>query len=239
MKKKISFVIFTLLAFLATGSCSKKQKTEAEIEREQWIAGFSDSINYYQDQTAQIDSRLETLNGIIGNLLENFEYVRNPREVTGYYIQKGWNSKIPFTTTGIYARVNDNEKLELIATLAGNTFNKIGVGDFSSETVPHDQAFNYRHQRFNTVYFSGGKADTIAQYIAEHAKEKINLHFMEGNKKVDFAIPQNEKDMIQQTWQLYSAKSEALKLQKELWMNSRKIETFRRIMDANNAKPEP
>lgn len=236
MKSKIFLFAFITTACLV--SCSRIKKTDAEIEREQWIAGFTDSIDYYKQRSSQIESSLEDLNRQLSLDLENFEMVRNPREVSGYYILKGWQKKIPMTTTGIYARLNENEKLELIATLGGSTFNKIAVGEgeeiVESETVPHDQAFNFRHERFNTVYFSGGKADTVAEYIADHHSDKLNLKFIEGNKKKNFVLPEDEKNMIYQTWNLYSCKKEVLYLQKELWICSRKIDTFRRLMDAQN-----
>ena len=239
MKTKLT--VYLIFAFLTSGcliSCKKLRKPEAQTEREQWIAGFTDSIDYYQDRKAEIEQKLDRVNAEIMEALNNFEMVKNPREVSGYYILKGWNKKLPFTSTGIYARINENDKLELIATLGGSTFNKLGVGTgstvFFSETVPHDQAFNYRHERFNTVYFSGGKADTIAEYIATHNNEKVVLDFIEGSKKHSFTLPVDEKSMISQTWNLHSYQLKARELQKELFICSRKIDTFRRIMDMQN-----
>ena len=216
----------------------ENKKTDAEIERENWISGFSDSIEYYKQRSQEIETRLQDINSGISERLNNFELIKKPREVSGYYLLKGWESKLPFTTTAIYARINENEKLELIATLAGQTFNQLAVGEgtseFYSEIVPHDQAFNFRHDRFNSVYFSGGKADTIAQYISIHHNDKISLEFLEGKVKKKFILPENEKEMINKTWELYSAQCEARDLQRELWICSRKIETFRRLMDAEN-----
>lgn len=237
-----NFFIYNCIAalFLLGVACGKIKKTDAEVEREQWIEGFSDSIEYYKLRSAQIDTQLEKINSQISSMLENFELIKNPREVSGYYLLRGWNKKIPMTSTGIYARINENEKLELIATLAGNTFNKIAVGsdqpEFYSEIVPHDQAFNFRHDRFNTVYFAGGKADTIAEFISTHHQERLKIEFIDGNKIKNFKIPDDEKDMISKTWNLYEAKHEALKLQKELWICSKKIDTFRRIMDEENQR---
>lgn len=240
MKRRIFFLIGITgicLALLELSSCKKLKTPEAQTKREEWIASFADSIAYYENQNKLVEVNLERKNAEVENLLENFEYVNNPREVTGYYLLKGWQSKIPFKTTGIYARINNNEKLELIATLAGSTFNRIAVGtpsmEYYSEVVPHDQAFNYRHNSFNTVYFSGGKADTIAEYIARHHSEKINLDFLDSSRKKSFFIPEDEKEMIYQTWNLFSAKSEALSLQKELWLNARKIDTFKRMTEMN------
>ena len=239
MKKYLFTVLFC--AGIISGlfmSCKKIQTPQAEIERKEWIAGFTDSIEFYQQKKNEAETKLESLNSRISALLENFELVKNPREVSGYYLLKGWNKKIPFTSTGVYARLNENEKIEIIATLGGHTFNRIGVGTGSavvfSEAVPHDQAFNYRHERYNTVYFSGGKADTVAQYIADNRGSKINIEFLEGSKKYPFILPADEKEMITKTWDLHAAQLEARQLQKELFISSKKIDTFRRIMDMQN-----
>ncbi|MCH5236041.1 MAG: hypothetical protein J1E16_12175 [Muribaculaceae bacterium] len=235
MKFKSLPFIFSLLLIMSSAACKKIKKTDAEIERENWIAGFTDSIDYYQEHSRQLQSQLDIVNTKIGGMLEDFELIKNPREVSGYYLLKGWSKKIPFTTTAIYARINESEKFEMIATLAGSTFNKISVGPFESETVPHDQAFNFRHERFNSVYFTGGKIDTIGEYIANHHEDKLILEYLESGKlKKKFDIPKDEKDMISQTWNLYSAKREALTLEKELWISSHKIDTFRRIMEEEN-----
>ncbi|MCH5228369.1 MAG: hypothetical protein J1F12_00035 [Muribaculaceae bacterium] len=240
MKRGVFLLAIILMIF--AGSCKRLKKTDAEIEREHWISGFSDSVEYYQHRSREVETRLTEINGRLNQSLQDFEFIKNPREVSGYYLLKGWKSKIPFTTTAIYARVNENHNLELIATLAGATFNKIGVGngasEFYSETVPHDQAFNFRHERFNTVYFEGGKADTIAEYISLNKAGKVTLEFLETKRKKLFMIPQDEKDMISQTWDLYSLQTAARDLQKELWINSRKIETFRRMMDTENKLEE-
>ncbi|MCH5231956.1 MAG: hypothetical protein J1F43_09235 [Muribaculaceae bacterium] len=242
VKQRLSHVIAIFCCCLLLVGCKKIKKSDAEYEREQWIEGFADSIAFYQGKTREVESELEKNNHEIGTLLENFGKVSNPREVTGYYLLNGWQSKLPLTSTGIYARINENEKLELIATLAGATFNRIGVGDgneeYKSNVVPHDQAFNYRHQKYNTVYFTGGKADTIAEYISRHHDDKVVLQFIEGDKSKNFAIPEDERAMIHKTWILYSLQLTNQKLQRELWICSRKIDTFRRIMDENSTKDE-
>ena len=231
-----------VLIGIGLSDCSKIRKTEAEKQREEWIESFSDSISYYQNQAKALETSLDELHGRIEAILPEFEKTENPREVAGVYIMKGWKEKLPMLSSGIYARINEREGLEIIATLGGATFNQIGVGEGSeeilSDVVRHDQAFNYRHERYNTVCFSGEKADSVAAFIADNYREKINLKFIEGEKKRNFNIPENEKNMIRQTWLLYSNQTEAKKLEKELWIASKKIETFRRIMEMQNEKPE-
>ena len=235
--KNISISLLAIFLLFLSG-CKKVKTPDAAIERENWIASFSDSVAYYKEKSAEVETRLSNLQSELANELENFDYIKKPREVSGYYLLKGWSDKLPFTSTALYARINENEKLELIATLAGNTFNRIQTGNFYSEIVPHDQAFNYRHERFNTVYFAGGKADTIAEYIAGRVTDKVNIQYIEGNKKTNFLLPQNEKEMISRTWNLYATQMKVKRLQKELWLYSRKIDTFRRMMDSQTTTEE-
>lgn len=235
MKNPIPYLF---LIFLLFSSCAKIKKTEAEKEREAWIQSFTDSIEYYENLKKQIVDKLNEDNKRLSDLFSDFDKINNPREVTGYYLLKGWNNKIPLTSTGIYARMNENEELELIATLTGGTFNHIGVGtgdkEVFSEIMPHDQAFNYRHPGYNTVYFSGGKADTIAQYIADHVNDKVVLQFIEGKNKRNFILPENEKNIISKTYNLISLQRQSKELQKELWISSKKVESFRRMTDSQN-----
>lgn len=231
-------LLISFAAFLLS-NCGKIKKTDAEYEREAWINGFTDSIEYYQNNSKEIDSKLESLNHNISSMLEDFEMVKNPRAVEGYYILKGWEEKLPFTTTSLYARINEREKLELIATLSGATFNQLEIDGFVSEIVPNDQAFNFRHQRFNTVYFSGGKADTLAMKIADLADSKINLVFLEnGKNRKTFQLPEAQKMMIKKTWNLYSSQMEARELQKQQWIASKKIDTFRHMIDVESKRLE-
>lgn len=239
-KKNIYIKLSALLIITgACFSCAKIKTPKAIEERENWYASFSDSIKYYEDEKANIHAELEALNTSMSEQMQSFEKVKKPREVCGYYIVKGWSGKTPLKSTGIYARIDENEKLELIATLSGSTFNRIGAGGNYSETVRHDQALNYRHDTYNTVYFTGGKADTIAQYIADHRNGDVKLEFMEGGStKSRFTLPADEKDMISRTWTLYSSQLEIQRLQKELALCSRKIDTFVRLKDSHDQTKE-
>ena len=228
-----------LILFLLPISCSRVKKPQSALEREKWIESFNDSVSYYQNLNNEVNEKLTNINNKIQSILNDFEYVKNPRQVTGYYILKGWNSKIPFSSTALYARITDNENLELIATLKGGNFNKISAEcqnlKISSGVVPYDQALNYRHNGINTVCFSGSPADSVAQFISMNSDNKINIIFSEGNSDKIFTLPQDEKQMGAQTWNLFELKLEARTLQKELWINSRKIQTYIRIMESQDS----
>ncbi|MCH5238830.1 MAG: hypothetical protein J1F38_01275 [Muribaculaceae bacterium] len=231
-----NFLLLLTLSSLLLASCVKIKKSDAEYEREQWIESFADSIAFFKEKAQHLEEELDKINGKISSQLDNYEKVNNPREVTGYYLLKGWQSKLPLTSTGIYARINENEKLELLATLSGAVFNQIAVGHgverIESDVVPHDQAFNYRHETYNTVYFSGPKADSIAEYISNHHDDKIQLQYVNGSSRKDVPIPENQRQMIHATWELYSLQLKSHELQKEYWLCNKKIEAFRRILES-------
>ena len=236
----MAFMVGCLLASLSFSACRKLKTPEAVAERENWYESFNDSVSYYENRSSEIDGELQNLNEKVTHLLQNFEKVKKPREVSGYYILKGWGDKLPMKSTGIYARINENESLELIATLSGSTFNRIEIVGLSSDMVKHDQALNYRHDSFNTVFFSGEKANAIAEYISQHSGSPLNLIFMEGGtKKSSFAIPASEKQMISQTWVLFSTQQEIRSLQKQLAICARKIDTFRRLKDDRHTPSPP
>lgn len=234
---KINWILCLLTSTVGCSlfSCNKIKKSDAEIERENWIASFNDSISYYKNEISNLETRFAEANSFTSGLLDNFEYISNPRQVAGYYILKGWNDKIPLKTTGIYARINEDEKLELLATLSGGNFNQISISNGSQEVnsnvVPHDQALNYRHNNLNTVCFYGSAADSVAEMIADNVTDKLTLNFIEGDKKKQAVIPDDEKNMIAQTWELYSYKVEITELQKKMWLYSKKIDAYRRMME--------
>lgn len=235
MKLKYIFCFLSLLAILS-GACTRLKTPEAVAERERWFESFHDSISYYQKRSQEIHSELSACNDRISSTLQNFEHINNPRHVTGYYILKGWNARIPFTSTAIYARINEDEKIEVIATLAGATFNKITVSSDGksvfSGVVPYDQALNYRHATYNTVCFSDSTSDLVAKFIAENQNAKIDLTFFEGGKKSNFVIPADEKSMIARTWNLHDEQLRQKELQKDLWLTSRKIDACRRMLES-------
>lgn len=239
MKSKFG-IFFIVMVLLSVLGCNRIKTPEAVAQREDWINSFNDSLDYYDNQMKIVDSRLSDCNDKINSLIGDFQYVKNPREVTGYHILKGWNSKLPFTTTAVYARISDDEKLELIATLAGGTFNKIGITDgaheVSSQTVAHDQALNFRHSGYNTVCFIGEEADSIARFISQNKDKKLTLSFYEGeSRKKNFALPDNEKNMIATTWDLIDIQNQQKELQKELWLTSQKINICRKMIEKSDS----
>lgn len=236
---KTRFFIITLaLGALMLPGC-KVKTPEAVKEREAWLDSLNDSIAKYEKQREEVESRLATARERVGIMVEHFDYVNNPREVEGYYIFDGWKNRYPMKQTALVARVTQDIRFELIATLTGAHFNEIGVSSagetVASEVVPHDQAFNYRAGNLNTVSFTGEKADSIGSFITRHCNDEITVAYLEGKRTGSLSLPSDEKQMIARTWELYSAQLNMHTLEKELPRLSGKIAACRRMLESRDS----
>ncbi len=236
----ISRIATVSLLLTSLAACSPKEKSDKAIEREKWIESLGDSIALYKNRIDSATSRLDELHDNVGMMLQDFEYVSNPREVEGYYIYKGWRSRYPLQGNGLVARISKDEGLELIACHKGATFNSISVSDGSasaaSDVVPHDQALNYRRGDLTTVCFYGEKADSLAMFIADRQDRPVTVTiFNGGGANGRFALQPDAARMIAATWQLYSSQKLCERLELEIPMLNRRIDTCRRIMETNAA----
>lgn len=236
--KKTNAFIFGCLVLSLFG-CKKLVKPESAKEREEWRASLTDSITVYQAKIDSIQMALAEIHSKIGNTLNNFTYISNPREVSGYYILDGWQNRYPLKQTGIVARINEDEALEVIAALSKGSFTHVSLSsegqEYTSRPVPHDQAFNYKTADLNTVCFTGGSADSIAMFISNHRENPIKLTFIENNTTGNFTIPQDEKNMISSTWNLYSTQREAKEIEKSISLYSARINACRKIIETTDS----
>lgn len=237
-------IIYALLAtLLLCGACARRvEKSSKAEEREQWIASLEDSVATLQKEASESEMRLDEATASVSEMLKDFEYVNNSREVEGYTILKGWSSRYPLASTGLVARITESEGLELVAALSGGSFTRIEVSSggesVSSATVPHDQALNYRALGLNTVAFFGQQADSVAAFISSHASSKIELIFLENGVSGKITLPEANVSMISRTWELYRDRREVERLEKTLPLIQSKIRAIRHMKDANQANLE-
>ena len=235
---KYLFLVNILLVLSLASGCKKSGKTQAALAREEWITSLNDSIAEYQATIDSCTSGLERLHASLEEELKDFTLVSNPREVAGYYILDGWQSKYPLQKTGIVARISEDEGLEVVAVLSKGVFNHLKLEceneTYISPVVPHDQALNYKTSEWNSVCFTGSAADSIAMFIANHSNGKINLSFIENKTSGAFVVPQDEKAMITSTWNLYKKRREVKELEKTMSLYSGKINACRRILETND-----
>lgn len=242
MKTKYQ-IYFFLAAAVSLSACGGSKKTEAEQKREAWLASLNDSIALYQKQMEGVSAELSEVQRKVGEMVGDFDYVNNPREVEGYYIYKGWKSRYPLTQTGLVARVTEDERFELIATLTGGFFNEIAATSdgvtASSGVVPHDQALNYRAGNLNKVCFSGEKADSVGALIAAHQSGPVTVSYLDGRRTGSLQLPADERLMVAATWQLYSMQKKAHSLEKEMPRLSGKISACRRLLEGDDNVENP
>lgn len=231
-----------MAAILAASACTPEKKSVHAEQREVFIASLGDSIKAYGDSIKVSQARLDALNAEVGEMLSGFDYVENPREVEGYYILKGWSGRHPAGATWIYARISKDEDLELIAQLKGGTFDRIAVssGDsrVESETVPNDQALNFRHSGYTTVCFASGAADTVARFVADHSGDPLTLIYLNPSATGTLKLTPDQINMLTATWRLYSARREVGRLEKQIPAYSRRIDICRRMMAREDSAAE-
>lgn len=229
-----SLLPLAAVACLLLPSCRVKTP-EAVKERENWLLSLNDSIAKYEKERSEVEVQLQEAREKVGGIVGYFDYVNNPREVEGYYIFNGWKGKYPMQKTALVARVTEEERFELIATLTGGQFNEIGVmsaGEtVSSDIVAHDQALNYRAGNLNTVCFYGAKADSVGEFIASHSTGEITVVYLNGKKTGSLILPSDEKQMVARTWELYAAQRHLHSLEKELPRLSGKIAACRKMLE--------
>lgn len=226
-------------AVIIIPACGGNKKSEAEIQRENWLLSLNDSIAGYKARIESAQASLNSIQAEIGGMISDFDHVSNPRLVEGYYIYKGWNTRYPMKQTALVARITEGEGFELIATLTGAHFNRISVSNgtqsIESAIVPHDQALNYRAGDLNTVCFTGGAADSIGNLIANSPAYKITVTFIDGKKTGSLTLPADQKEMVAQTWKLSNAQNSSHALEREIPLLSRRIDICRQMLNTNDS----
>lgn len=230
--KKITIAILPAL-LLASCAGGNADKDKAKNDYRQALA---DSVTAAQRNVDSCENRLKVMTDNVNQWMRDFTVVNNSREVEGYYIFNGWQNRYPLQSTGMVARISNGERLELIATLKGATFNAVMVesGEKSATTavVPHDQALNYRREGLNTVMFAGAEADSVAQIIADNELNVVKVIFLENGKpKGSWQIPEDYKKMISATWMLYSSRQQQMRLEAKMRKEFKKIEILRTHLD--------
>ncbi len=232
------------LALLLASSCVKRVEKSAKAkEHEAWISSLTDSIRNMEDEIKSTENQLDFLHEKIGTLLNSFQYVNNPREVEGYTILSGWKNRYPLTSTGIVARITENEGYEIVAALSGGNFDAIEVsgngGAATTAVVSHDQALNYRSGGLTTVAFTAGKGDTIGNFVAS-APGTVSLTYLQGGRKVkSISLSEDVKKMLSSTWELYSSQREAETLERQIPLMYKKLQVVRRMSDEGKNKQKP
>lgn len=230
MKKAAILALATGL--IMSGGCAKKNESGKKAA-ETYQETLKDSIKSLTTEIDSCDMVASSLSDQVNNLLRDFTAVNNSREVEGYTIFNGWEKRYPLKSTGLIARINGGEQLELVAALTGGVFDRISVTadqeTLSTAVVPNDQALNYRRDGLTTVMFTGEEADAVARLIADNELNPITVTFLNNGKKTgSWHIPGDYAKMIAMTSMLYSAHKEQNALERKSVLLSEKVKLLRR-----------
>ncbi len=235
--------IATVLAALTVGCSGGQNKTGAASEHESWILSLNDSIKNTEAEINSIQTHIDSLHNAVGDMLQNFRHINNPREVEGYTLANALVGQLPLTSTGLAARITEGEGFELLSALSGNTYCQLRAispeGTAVTAVVPNDQALNYRHSGYNTVAFTGTAADSVGQLIALTPEGKVRIEFLQPSGRVasTFTLPAARQKAIAETWRLYDAQATAERLELQVKLLNRKISLLRMRLDKSDVSP--
>lgn len=222
-----------LLGIALIPACGKKDN-RGQKAREAYVVVLEDSIKSVQDEIKSCNSEIEILRQRVSDLMSNFTTVANPREVGSYMIVNEWRNRYPLNGTGIVARIDNNNRFELIAANP-KPFDRIIVktpeASAASALVPNDQALNYRTASLTTVMFAGEQADSIGQLICGNAQGSLTLIFDYGKPVASWSIPAENSKMIALTYALYRDTRELHRLERRVPMLHEKINLIRQHKD--------
>lgn len=226
---RIGLFLIIIVLFAACGG-SEKDKSAASDKREAWMNSLQDSLEVTRSELQSAMDRSMQEDSIAIQLAKEFRQVSNPKHVESYLIVSGFEKYAVESQTGLIARITENRRLELIATLKGGTFTHIqitaGAQTVSSDEVPFDQALNYRLGNVNIVAFSGAKADSIAQFIADHRDAKIQVSYMGKSKSGALTLSDKQKEMITKTWKYIDAVNRSEEYSMQALLLKEKIKIF-------------
>lgn len=233
-------VAATILAALTAGCSGSQNQENTSSEHKNWILSLADSITDTKTEITSIQTRIDSLHNAVGEMLQGFRHISNPREVEGYTLANSLAGQLPLTATGLAARITEGEGFELLSALSGNTYCQLRAvtpgGSATTAVVPHDQALNYRHAGYNTVAFGGAAADSVGRVIALAPEGKVKIEFLQPSGRIasTFTLPAARQKAIAETWRLYDAQSTAERLELKVKMLNRKISLLRMRLDNDN-----
>ncbi len=221
------------LLLLSVSSCRDKSRKEAiAAERDRWEASLKDSLDHFEKQLEEKQHNLPLMREEAGLILGEFTYVENPREVEGYYILTSARNNYPLTSTGITARLTKGESPEVIAALSGGNFSAIRLSvpsgeSVESQTVPYDQALNYRAGGLNTVAFTGGSADSLLNFAFSHPDEEMTLTYLNPGEVRKIKIAAKDRKVLESTMRLVKSRKDLRQAEAEIPALSRKIQRLK------------
>lgn len=237
-KNLISICVLCILTL--TVSCVRRSNDKSEKAKTDYNAALNDSIERFKKEIDSCSLEIESLRAVVDEKLTEFTNVSNAREAAPYIIMTTARDKYPLKSTGLIARINDSGQFELIAALSAAPFDRISVTAGSetvdSETVPNDQALNYRTSELTTVSFTGSKADSIGMLIQDSGANTITVNYLNGKLMKTYQLPAEYAGIIGNTYELYSMRRQLDRLEQRVPMLHEKINLLRIHLDKKGSE---
>lgn len=229
--KTIKYLNLATVALMFLSACVSRTN-DGEKARADYAQSLEDSIKIVKAEIDSCDQQIQIKREQISEWMRDFTTVANPREAGSYMILTSFKNHYPLSSTCLAARINDNNQFELIGALAGKAFDNIVVQGPSvsaaSAVVPNDQALNYRTPALTTVLFTGEKADSIGELIADNELNPLTVTFMQGSSAVQsWKISAENAKVISYTYLLFKETRELNRLERRVPMLNEKINLLR------------
>lgn len=237
--KKYCYIAIILVGSVFFESCKySADKSKVTSDRDEWIESLSDSIAILEQKILETSLLIENLRNEEKEMLDSFVAVDNPCLVEGYIVFEGWQKYDTGSGTGIIARVLNNERIEIVASLMGAAFDRIevvaGNKTVSSKIVPYDGALNYRSGNVEIVAFTEASADSVAEFIAKNYSDALELRYYGRTLSGKIKLSDSQIKMIVATWRLVSTHAELNRMERSLPLYNEKIRILKAHININD-----
>lgn len=236
MQLKLYKFFPALVVPLLICSCSGENKksngpSQASRDHAAWRASLTDSIDSLSALSESLQTQLMQSRTVLDSLAAEFDVVNNPTLVEKYRVAKGWKNYDSTSSTGIVARLLEDNTIELVATLAGGNFNQLSFSangnSVTTDAVAPDGANNNTIGNVCRVAFCGNKAADVAEFVAHNISSEIKMSYMRSGRSVNtVTLSAAQKKMIAATYNLNDALAATRNIERQLPVIFKKLELF-------------
>lgn len=162
-------------------------------------------------EIAQTDSLISALEEENRTFTGKFKYVKHPDMVEGFHIHKSIAGEIDKTDrVAVEARIDDNDMFCIVSYLTGHDIKHTSIkltstsgASVKSESVPYDEARNYRYKSGGVTYeivtFANNQCDTLGHFAASHIGEHLKVTF-QGAKNYSMQLNSTHAKALAETY---------------------------------------
>lgn len=169
-------------------------------------------------EMAQTDSLISVLEAENKTLSDSFKYIKHPDMVEGFFIHNSIAGEAEKTNrVAIEPRIDESDMFYIVSYLTGHDVKHTSIklssksGDaVTSETVPYDEAQNYRYKSggvsYEIVTFNNNQCDTLGFFTAANEKSPIRVTY-QGSKTYSIQLNKKHVKAIADTYRYATNKT--------------------------------